>query len=305
MFRKGFAVLLGSAFMLVFPAFADGDASYSDNQSGLMIENNIYVPESPTPIAQVEYEEASAPVSYEVEVASVEPAPAVEKKYKPYVPVEKETSWPVSGTQSDIRIENNINMSNNAGAEAFGFSGGANMDHAYQAPAGFNIYEHQSEMPLMHQEMMMDDGTVVLAASRNSKRKSVDAVRPENYGIQQDFISESLADSSASMNSEQEVLPGDQVELKGSDQVRSWVVTQGQTLRSVLENWAKKEGWDVVWNTSREYPIQASAVFKGRFVDVSSALVRNFGRANPVPYARFYKGNRVLVIQTLEDGNGY
>ena len=86
-----------------------------------------------------------------------------------------------------------------------------------------------------------------------------------------------------------------------TDQVRSWVVANGQTLREVLQSWCDKEGWDLVWTTSREYPIEASAVFKGRFVDVASALVRNFGRATPIPYAKFYKGNRVLVISTGEE----
>ena len=85
------------------------------------------------------------------------------------------------------------------------------------------------------------------------------------------------------------------------DQVRSWVVANGQTLREVLQDWCNKEGWDLVWATSREYPIEASAVFKGRFVDVASALVRNFARATPIPYAKFYKGNRVLVISTTEE----
>ena len=86
-----------------------------------------------------------------------------------------------------------------------------------------------------------------------------------------------------------------------TDQVRSWVVANGQTLREVLQSWCDKEGWDLVWTTSREYPIEASAVFKGRFVDVASALVRNFGRATPVPYAKFYKGNRVLVVSTVDE----
>ena len=86
-----------------------------------------------------------------------------------------------------------------------------------------------------------------------------------------------------------------------SDQVRSWVVANGQTLREVLQSWCDKEGWDLVWTTPREYPIEASAVFKGRFVDVASALVRNFGRATPIPYAKFYKGNRVLVISSAQD----
>jgi hypothetical protein len=84
------------------------------------------------------------------------------------------------------------------------------------------------------------------------------------------------------------------------DEVRSWVVASGSTLRSVLQEWADQEGWDLVWATSREFPIEASAVFRGRFVDVASAVVRNFARATPIPHAKFYNGNRVLVITTNE-----
>ena len=78
-------------------------------------------------------------------------------------------------------------------------------------------------------------------------------------------------------------------------------MASGQTLREVLQSWCDKEGWDLVWTTAREYPIEASAVFKGRFVDVASALVRNFERATPIPYAKFYKGNRVIVVSTSEE----
>ena len=91
------------------------------------------------------------------------------------------------------------------------------------------------------------------------------------------------------------------MQMEQKDVVTSWVVASGQTLREVLQSWCDKEGWDLVWTTSREYPIEASAIFKGRFVDVASALVRNFGRATPIPYAKFYKGNRVLVISTDAD----
>ena len=68
-----------------------------------------------------------------------------------------------------------------------------------------------------------------------------------------------------------------------------------------LQSWCDKEGWDLVWTSSREYPIEASAVFKGRFIDVASALIRNFERATPIPYAKFYKGNRVVVVSTNEE----
>ena len=35
------------------------------------------------------------------------------------------------------------------------------------------------------------------------------------------------------------------------------------------------------------------------------AIIRAFARAKPAPIATFYKGNRVLVVETLEDENAY
>ena len=60
-----------------------------------------------------------------------------------------------------------------------------------------------------------------------------------------------------------------------------------------------------MWNTNRNYVLNAGAMFRGRFADVSSALIRAFARARPAPVATFYKGNRVLVVETMEDENAY
>ncbi len=114
---------------------------------------------------------------------------------------------------------------------------------------------------------------------------------PDGTVVSESETEELIVDESADAEAPKEL----------QDQVRSWVVASGQTLREILQDWCDKEGWDLVWATSREYPVEASAVFKGRFVDVASALVRNFGRATPVPYAKFYKGNRVLVISAAEE----
>ena len=149
--------------------------------------------------------------------------------------------------------------------------------------------------------MLEDDGGSVLTVSRSSRQKC--AKYADDYAA--------FAAREGMKQIESEIVEKtDEIEVAESadaeapkivkDQVRSWVVANGQTLRDVLQSWCDKEGWDLVWVTSRKYPIQASAVFKGRFVDVASALVRNFGRATPAPYAKFYKGNRVLVITTNE-----
>ena len=89
------------------------------------------------------------------------------------------------------------------------------------------------------------------------------------------------------------------------DPVRDWYAEEGQNLKALLTEWSGQSGWRLVWNTNRNYVLNAGAMFRGRFADVSSALIRAFARARPAPVATFYKGNRVLVVETMEDENAY
>lgn len=199
----------------------------------------------------------------------------------------------VSKIGDELTIENNFSTSNRDG---MGWTGGANMLHGSAMPAGFDDECYSlSEMPLMHREMLEDDGGAVLAMSRSSRKI---CGRGFDAGLLAGVVTDTADDIEIDVMDAQTDADAPAV---AADQVRSWVVASGQTLREVLQNWCDKEGWDLVWATSREYPVEASAVFKGRFVDVASALVRNFGRATPIPYAKFYKGNRVLVISTTEE----
>ena len=84
-----------------------------------------------------------------------------------------------------------------------------------------------------------------------------------------------------------------------------WLAEEGQSLRDLLNQWSEEAGWRLIWKTNRNYILNAGAMFRGSFADVASALVRAFARARPAPVATFYKGNRVLVIETLEDENAY
>lgn len=231
----------------------------------------------------------------------------------------------VSKIGADLVVENNFALG--ARGEFAGWSGGANLLHGNQIPVGFDDEcSGASEMPLLHREVLEDDGGNVLAVSRSGRKNCGKyADNYEAFAVRNDMRVEGVtADGKKISSISGEALISADVEngvtiveeeteiavdvsadaeapVQLTDQVRSWVVANGQTLREVLQSWCDKEGWDLVWTTSREYPIEASAVFKGRFVDVASALVRNFGRATPVPYAKFYKGNRVLVISTNEE----
>ena len=209
----------------------------------------------------------------------------------------------VSKIGTDLVVENNFNL----GVRGDEWSGGANMLHGTQIPVGFaDECNDESEMPLLHREVLEDDGGNVLAVSRSGRKncgKYADGY--EAFAIKMGMKVENVTEDTEVIEEETEIEVAESADAEApavvTDQVRSWVVANGQTLREVLQNWCNKEGWDLVWATSREYPIEASAVFKGRFVDVASALVRNFGRATPVPYAKFYKGNRVLLITTTEE----
>lgn len=212
----------------------------------------------------------------------------------------------VSKIGADLVVENNFNLGASDG-DFTGWSGGANMLHGTQIPVGFDDEcRRGSEMPLLHREMLEDDGGTILTLSR-SGRKDCTQYRDgyEAFAAKMGMTETEIASVNETENGIDAEIAVDisadaEPPLVLADQVRSWVVANGQTLREVLQDWCNKEGWDLVWATSREYPIEASAVFKGRFVDVASALVRNFARATPIPYAKFYKGNRVLVISTSE-----
>ena len=89
------------------------------------------------------------------------------------------------------------------------------------------------------------------------------------------------------------------------DKNKDWLAEEGQSLKQLLTTWSEESGWRLIWKTNRNYTLNAGAMFRGNFADVASALVRAFARARPAPVATFYKGNRVLVIETMEDENAY
>ena len=109
---------------------------------------------------------------------------------------------------------------------------------------------------------------------------------PENYRQQQETKNGENA--------------GEQKEL-----IKDWLAEEGQSLKDLLTAWSEESGWRLIWKTNRNYTLNAGAMFRGNFADVASALVRAFARARPAPIATFYKGNRVLVIETMEDENAY
>jgi hypothetical protein len=126
-----------------------------------------------------------------------------------------------------------------------------------------------------------------------------DTVVYEEFGQSNNNQSNSFSEISTNQNEEEDVAQEDLAP------VEDWLVKEGVTLKSTIEDWSDRSGWRLIWKTNRNYKIQAGAMFRGRYMDVVSALVREFARATPAPFATFYKGNRVLIINTKEGKNAY
>ncbi|MCR5506586.1 MAG: toxin co-regulated pilus biosynthesis Q family protein [bacterium] len=202
---------------------------------------------------------------------------------------EKEQVWPMPYTDTysnidalaDVYPESENKTNSNTQAET-GWTGGP----SYTPPAGNPpvvegiIPPADSNMPLANKELVVDDGVRVLSASM-----------PPGYPTLVEYVET------------KEIVEETEDNRIVQDSVRDWIAKEGMTLREVLQQWADIEGWELVWNTKREYPLKASAIFRGRFKDVSAAIIRNFSRATPQPLAKFFLGNRVLVIKTLEEND--
>ena len=147
-------------------------------------------------------------------------------------------------------------------------------------------------------EIASDSNTEEFSQTVNS---DADTQSAENGTIETETVAEEVSEEN-----------GDEIENENEnededdeDPVRDWYAEEGQNLKALLTDWSSQSGWRIVWNTNRNYVLNAGAMFRGRFADVSSALIRAFARARPAPIATFYKGNRVLVVETMEDENAY
>ena len=84
-----------------------------------------------------------------------------------------------------------------------------------------------------------------------------------------------------------------------------WTVDpdEHRTLRGVLESWAARAGWTLVWNAGRDYGLGAAAVFGGGFLEAADLLLSG-PATRRVLDARAYAANRHLVVDDA-DGAGW
>ena len=76
-----------------------------------------------------------------------------------------------------------------------------------------------------------------------------------------------------------------------------------RTLRGVLEGWAARAGWTLVWNAERDYVVGAAAAFEGAFLEAADLLLSGPATRRTLE-ARAYRANRHLVVDDA-DGAGW
>ncbi len=156
-----------------------------------------------------------------------------------------------------------------------------------QAGAGNNI--SAVVQPSIENEVVDYEAQVAAQQAANNQYQVANDYNPQGN---QEINNINNSDNSNNNDSQEEL-------------TKDWLAEEGQSLKDLLTAWSEEAGWRLIWKTNRNYTLNAGAMFRGNFADVSSALVRAFARARPAPIATFYKGNRVLVIETMEDENAY
>ena len=84
-----------------------------------------------------------------------------------------------------------------------------------------------------------------------------------------------------------------------------WAVDpdEHRTLRGVLEDWAARAGWTLVWKAREDYGLGAAAVFEGGFLEAADVLLSGPATRRTLD-VRAYAANRHLVVDDA-DGAGW
>lgn len=85
--------------------------------------------------------------------------------------------------------------------------------------------------------------------------------------------------------------------MPASPAVQAWAITPADgTLRTALQSWAEKAGWQLHWEASVDVPITVSATFNGDFREAVKRLFSALSASDVALNALLYTGNNVLRV---------
>jgi hypothetical protein len=77
---------------------------------------------------------------------------------------------------------------------------------------------------------------------------------------------------------------------------QQWDLTPGR-IKTQIEKWSVKAGYQVIWEASRDYEIGVNARFTGPFRQAVHGVVESLREAGANIHAKIYEANKVLVIK--------
>lgn len=80
--------------------------------------------------------------------------------------------------------------------------------------------------------------------------------------------------------------------------VKEWhVLISDGLLSASLHRWGQDSGYQVIWDSPKDFPIMAEATFAGRFEDAISAIVESLASSQAPIRAVYYKNNVVRFVR--------
>ncbi len=73
-----------------------------------------------------------------------------------------------------------------------------------------------------------------------------------------------------------------------------WEAEAGLSLRHILEDWGRKDGWQVLWDSQSDIRIRSAANFSGSFEQAVLSIMKAIYPRHPQLQITLYLGNRVL-----------
>lgn len=88
-----------------------------------------------------------------------------------------------------------------------------------------------------------------------------------------------------------------------SQEAQDWSLTPGDSLRDTLSRWSERAGYTLIWQTTRDYPIEAGVSFPvgTSYVEACRQVLRAVWRSNPGIKGTVY-ANQVLLITDATGG---
>lgn len=78
--------------------------------------------------------------------------------------------------------------------------------------------------------------------------------------------------------------------------VKEWsVLITDNMLSTAMVRWGREAGFQVIWESAKDFPVMAEATFAGRFEDAVNAIVESLA-ASDAPVRAIYYANKVVRI---------